>query len=133
MSSENLYIKGQLCAVLISLDDAIKTTKFFTGNDSILQVGQVALNSEKPIMAHRHLPAARQIVGTNEVLVILKGSLKMHLYGNGNNIEVTREVFEGQAVLLVSGGHAFESDADCKILEIKNGPFLEHGDKEYLK
>jgi hypothetical protein len=131
--SENLYIRGQLCAVVITLDDGIGVTEFFTQDDSILQVGQIALNSEKHILAHRHLPVPRATVGTNEVLVVLKGKLKMHLYGDSSDIEITKEISEGQAVLLVGGGHAFESDTECKILEIKNGPFWELGDKEYLK
>ncbi len=132
MPSENLYISDQLCAVIITLNDRIDSTEFFTNGDSILQVGQIALNSEKQVLAHRHLPVSRQITGTNEVLVVLKGKMKMHLFGNGNDIEITKEIFESQAVLLVSGGHSFEADEDCKILEIKNGPFFAHGDKEYL-
>ena len=115
------------------MDDGIGATEFFTQDDSILQVGQIALSSEKRILAHRHLPVPRSTVGTNEVLVILKGTLKMHLYGDGSDIEITKEVREGQAVLLVGGGHAFESATDCKILEIKNGPFLKNSDKEYLE
>ncbi len=132
MPSENLYINDQLCAVIITLNDRIKSTEFFTKGDSILQVGQIALNSEKKVLAHRHLPISRQITGTNEVLVVLKGKMKMHLFGDGSVIEVTREIFESQAVLLVSGGHSFEAEEDCKTLEIKNGPFFAHGDKEYL-
>lgn len=133
MSSENIYIDGQLCAVIISLDSKIAKTEFFTNNDSILQVGQIALSRERPIMPHIHLPVERRTVGTNEVLVILKGSIEMHLYGQENTVQVTRELFEGQAVLLVGGGHAFETKSDCQVLEVKNGPFVELGDKEYLK
>lgn len=133
MPSENLYIRDQLCAVVITMDDGIGATEFFTQEDSILQVGQIALSSGKRILAHRHLPVPRSTVGTSEVLVILKGTVKMFLYGDGSDIQITKEVSEGQAVLLVGGGHAFESDTECKILEIKNGPFLKNGDKEYIK
>jgi uncharacterized protein YjlB len=114
------------------MDERIGATEFFTQDDSILQVGQIALSSKKRILAHRHNPIPRSTVGTNEVLVILKGTIKMHLYGDGSEIEITKEVNEGQAVLLVGGGHAFESDVECKVLEIKNGPFLKDSDKEYL-
>lgn len=132
MPSENLYIQDQLCAVIITLNEGINSTEFFTQDNSILQVGQIALNKKTRVLPHRHLPVKRETVGTNEVLVVIKGNIRMHLYGDGTKIEITRDILQSQAVLLVSGGHSFETEDDCIVLEIKNGPFVTQGDKEYL-
>ena len=132
MITEKIKIDGQLCAVIISVTEQIGKTQFYTDPDLILQVGQIAINADRPIQRHRHNLIERRTIGTNEVLVILQGSLDMELYGEHNFVQETRTLSQGQVVILCSGGHAFKSGDNCLVLEIKNGPFILDNDKEYF-
>ena len=132
MITEKIEIDGQLCAVIISITGQIGKTEFYTDPDLILQVGQIAINTERPILRHRHNLLERRTTGTSEVLFILQGSLEMELFGEHNFVQETRTLSQGQVVILCGGGHAFKSRDNCSVLEIKNGPFMLGNDKEYF-
>ncbi len=132
MVTERIEIDGELCAVILSINERAATTEFYTDPSLLLQVGQIAINPERSIQRHRHNLIERKTFGTNEVLVILQGSLDMELYGSRESVKEKRTLLEGQVVILCGGGHAFESSENCLVLEIKNGPFVFDNDKEYF-
>jgi hypothetical protein len=132
MITEKIHIDGQLCAVIISVSKPVEASEFYTDPELILQVGQIALNSKESILRHRHNLVERRTFGTNEVLIVLEGSLEMELFGTHDVAQEKRTLFKGQVVILCGGGHAFNSENDCVILEIKNGPFMFENDKEYF-
>ena len=132
MNTEKIMIDGELCAVIISINERAVTTAFYTDPNLLLQVGQIAINPERSIQRHRHNLIERRTFGTNEVLIILQGSLDMELYGSHESVREKRTLLEGQVVILCAGGHAFKSNENCLVLEIKNGPFVFDNDKEYF-
>lgn len=132
MITEKIHIDEQLCAVIISVVEPVAITEFYTDPDLLLQVGQIAINSNRSIKRHRHNLVERRTFGTNEVLLILQGSLEMELFGPYDFVQEKRTLSKGQVVILCGGGHAFKSGDDCVVLEIKNGPFMPENDKEYF-
>jgi hypothetical protein len=132
MKVEEIFIKGTLCAIVFTIEGSVRDTEFGTDPNSLLQVGQIAINPDRPVRRHRHNPIERDTRGTNEVLVVLEGKLTMELFGDRNEVQVIQEVSKGQAILLISGGHAFRSSEECSVLEIKNGPYDDMFDKVYF-
>ena len=100
MITEKIHIDEQLCAVIISVAGPIATTEFYTDPDLILQVGQIAINSERSILRHRHNLIERLTFGTNEVLLILEGTLEMELFGSHDLVQEKRTLSKGQVVIL---------------------------------
>jgi len=132
MDKEEIFIEGTLCAIVFTIGGSAKNTEFGTDPSSLLQVGQIAINPGRPVRRHRHNPVERDTRGTNEVLVVLDGKLTMELFGDRDEVQVTQEVSKGEVILLISGGHAFNSGEGCSVLEIKNGPYDDLIDKVYF-
>jgi cupin superfamily acireductone dioxygenase involved in methionine salvage len=72
----------------------------------------------------------RKLVGTSEVLYVLKGHALVDIYDNDHQLIDTRELFVGDLILMVSGGHGFRMLEDTTFLEIKQGPYIGIDEKE---
>jgi hypothetical protein len=64
------------------------------------------------------------VVSTQEVLVILRGRLRVDFYSPARVYRESRVLFPFDVILLVSGGHGFEVLEAIEMLEIKQGPYL---------
>jgi mannose-6-phosphate isomerase-like protein (cupin superfamily) len=76
------------------------------------------------IQPHRHTAVHRTLEQTQEVLFIESGRIRVTFYF-GEYPEVQIVLARGDLVLLISGGHGFEMLEDSKIIEVKQGPFLD--------
>jgi hypothetical protein len=105
-------------------------TTFVTPPEFKQQVGFVVYPQGKEIARHIHLALERQLVGTSEVLVLLKGRCLVDVFTNEKELVATRELIAGDVLLMVGGGHGFRTLEDTVFMEIKQGPYLDTEEKE---
>jgi len=118
----------QLLAIIIRHDDTMPGVNFLTDDDSAMQVGILNHPKSKIIQAHLHVEAERRVRGTQEVLFLRKGKLRVDFYDDDETYLKSRTLAAGDAILLIAGGHGFEVLEDIDMIEAKTGPYL--GDKD---
>jgi uncharacterized protein with PhoU and TrkA domain len=107
----------------------VKTT-FLTPPEFKQQVGFVVYPANEKIVPHLHLPLERHLVGTSEVLIIKRGRCLLDVYNDNKELVATRELREGDLMLMVGGGHGFRMLEETVFLEVKQGPYLNVDEKE---
>ena len=127
---EHIASNGEPLAYIIRTDMNPNKTMFLTPAYLNLQVGFVVYPQGGEIARHVHLPLERHIVGTSEVLVVKKGRCEIDLYNDDRELVATRELWEGDVILMVGGGHGFRMTEDTVFLEIKQGPYTGLDEKE---
>lgn len=85
--------------------------------------------SGKTIDAHIHNLVHRNVVLTQEVLFIKKGILRVDFYDEYQDYLESRNLYAGDFILLVSGGHGFEIIEEVEMIEVKQGPYAGEQDK----
>ena len=48
----------------------------------------------------------------------------------GREIPKTKILYKNDIIILFQGGHGFEVEKNCEIIEVKQGPYLEGKDKK---
>ena len=81
------------------------------------------------IDAHVHNLVHRNVVMTQEVLFIKKGTLRVDFYDEYEDYLESRDLHEGDIILLVSGGHGFQVLEEVEMVEVKQGPYAGNSDK----
>jgi hypothetical protein len=98
---------------------------FYSENEEFLQVGTWRYNSGHALRAHSHNTVPREITRTNEVVIVLQGSMAARIFDEQQELVTTVTVCKGELLILLNGGHDYTIlEDDTRILEIKNGPFL---------
>ena len=120
-----------LCYVIRSTFLPDRTT-FLTPPEFKQQVGFVVYPAGGEIKRHAHRPLERHLVGTSEVLVIKQGRCLIDIYNDERELVATRELFPGDVMLMVGGGHGFRMLEDTILLEIKQGPYTGLDEKEHF-
>jgi hypothetical protein len=105
---------------------------FFTPGEFSQQLGLLVHPKGKVVKRHRHKLVKREIFRTQEVLVLLRGRIKVELFDDlGAGIK-TVFLKEGDAILLARGGHKVTVLDDAKMIEVKQGPYAGFDDKEFF-
>lgn len=115
---------------IIRTDPMPDKTTFITPPEFKQQVGFVVYPGGGVIARHLHLALERHLVGTCEVLVLLKGCCLMDIYNDKKELVATRKLNKGDVMLMVGGGHGFRVQEDTVFLEVKQGPYLDTEEKE---
>ena len=105
-------------------------TTFLTPPEFKQQVGFVVYSTGGEVARHLHKPLQRHLTGTSEVLVLRKGRCIMDIYNNEKVLVASRELQEGDIMLMVDGGHGFRMLEDTVFLEVKQGPYTGIDEKE---
>lgn len=105
-------------------------TVFVTPDDFKQQVGFVVYPEGGEIQRHTHRPLERNLIGTSEVLVVRRGRCEVDVYNDAHDLVATRELRQGDVLLMVGGGHGFRMLEDTVFLEIKQGPYTGLDEKE---
>ena len=126
---EEIRTEEQLLAIIIRSEYDKPDISFFTSDDNILQVGYMSYPEKKIIQPHIHNKYKREIEGTQEVIFIKEGRVKVTFYNQEKEFVLDRELHSGDCVVLMSGGHGFELLEPTKMLEVKNGPYAFDEDK----
>jgi mannose-6-phosphate isomerase-like protein (cupin superfamily) len=105
---------------------------FLTPDEFSQQLGLLQHARGKVVERHRHKLVKREIFHTQEVLVLLSGSVRVELYDDDRRHLETFILRGGDAVLLARGGHRLEVLEPSKIIEVKQGPYAGFDDKEFF-
>lgn len=105
-------------------------TTFLTPPEFKQQVGFVVYPKGGEITRHIHRSLERHLVGTSEVLVIKKGHCIIDIYTDDRELVASRELFPGDVMLMIGGGHGFRMLEETVFLEIKQGPYTGIEEKE---
>jgi hypothetical protein len=127
---EKIFHNNMPLAYIIQADFTPAVTTFLTPEEFNQQVGYIVYPSNSEIARHVHLPVERHTVGTSEVLVVKKGHCVIDIYNDDRALVVSRELTEGDVVILITGGHGFRMIEDTVLLEIKQGPHISQDEKE---
>lgn len=84
----------------------------------------------KVIEAHIHNLVHRNVVLTQEVLFIKKGVLRVDFYDEYEDYLESKNLYAGDIILLVSGGHGFQVIDEVEMIEVKQGPYAGDNDKK---
>jgi mannose-6-phosphate isomerase-like protein (cupin superfamily) len=125
---EEIKHNNELMGIIIKNTYKSEGISFFTPNDFSQQLAYMSHKTGKIIDPHIHNPVKREVRFTQEVLVIKKGKLRVDFYDDDQNYLESRELLEGDVILLASGGHGFHVIEDIEMIEIKQGPYA--GDKD---
>ncbi len=102
---------------------------FLTDPEGPLQMGVNFYTQGETIRSHYHLERDMPRVQVQEFILVSAGRLVLKLFDNEKRLFASVDMESGDAVLLLRGGHGFDILADTKIVEIKQGPYVEGGDK----
>ena len=100
-----------------------KGITFFTPNNSTQQFGYMKHSKKHIIKPHLHKKRVTKISYTTEVILILKGRLRVDFYSGFKKYLFSKILKEKDIIMLVSGGHGFKVLKDIEMLEIKQGPY----------
>jgi len=110
-------------AIIIRAEYSVEKTEFFSDPEFSQQLGIIKYPKGGNIKPHIHNKLARQVLITQEVLVIRKGSVKVDLYDSTREWVTDIILSKGDVIFLIAGGHGFEMIEDSEMLEIKQGPY----------
>jgi hypothetical protein len=127
---EEIVWNGRPLSYIIRRELTPAATTFLTPPEFTHQVGFVVYHAGGEVKRHLHRSVERNIKGTSEVLFIKKGRCEVDIYNNMKETVATRELREGDILLLVDGGHGFRMFEDTVFVEIKQGPYTGLDEKE---
>ena len=119
-------------AYIIRGDLMPSRTTFLTPPQFKQQVGFVVYPAGGEIQRHVHRPLSRHLIGTSEVLIVRRGRCEIDIYNDDRELVATRELREGDVMLMVGGGHGFHMLEDTVFLEVKQGPYTGQDEKEQI-
>ena len=127
---EEVKKKEKLLAMIIRSNYQCEGVDFITPNEYSQQVAYMHHPTGKVIEAHVHNLVNRNVVFTQEVLIIKKGILRVDFYDEYEDYLESRDLYAGDIILLVSGGHGFKVIEEVEIVEVKQGPYSGEQDKK---
>ena len=120
---EKFYYKNQLIGIRIKR--IILGSNPLTNPKEPLQLVSLKHPKGSYLRAHLHEPKKRTTESLQECLVIIKGKIKLDLYGLDKRSFKKIFLSQGEVFLLVRGGYGIHFLEDSEIFELKNGPFKE--------
>ena len=127
---ERIINEGIELALIIRGSYVGKDIEFFTPENYSQQLGYMNRPSGYIIKPHVHLSASREVQFTKEVLFIKSGKVRVDFYSDKKDYIESKELQQGDIVLLAFGGHGFEVIENCEMIEVKQGPYAGENDKE---
>lgn len=127
MISEIKYKKDTLAYIIKNTNK--NGVNFATPKKLAQQVGILNHKKGHKINPHVHLKNIRLIKYTTEVLIIIKGKLKVNFYNNHKKYLFSKILYNNNIIIFIKGGHGFEILEDSKIIEVKQGPYNQINDK----
>jgi len=126
---EKVTSGGNTLALIVRSSIDAPGVSFFTPEDFSQQLAYMQHPAGKTIVAHVHRDVHRALTKTLEVLFVRKGRLRVDLYDDNRVYVESRVIGAGDVLLLVSGGHGFETLEPVEMFEVKQGPFAGMEDK----
>lgn len=126
---ENIIHDGKIIAIIISNDFSCEGIKFLSQEDFSIQIGFMNRPAGYKVVPHIHNPVERNTIGTQEVLFIKKGKIRIDFFSYEQVYIESRTLLAGDVIFLIGAGHGIEMIEPTEIFEVKNGPYIEGADK----
>jgi len=121
---ENVFHKKKLYALIVRNQFRKKSgINFFTDKNATQQFGFMKHKKNYLIKPHLHNKRQTKILSTSEVIILLKGILRVDFYDNSKKYIFSKKVYANDIIMLVNGGHGFKVIKDIEIIEVKQGPY----------
>ena len=129
---EHVIEENRTLAIIIRSDFTSEGIKFLTENKSNFQVGYMNRNADYEVKPHYHKNQERIINTTSEVLFIRSGKINVNFYDSRHEIFENKILSKGDTIVFLGGGHGVIFLEKTEIIEIKQGPYMEENDKNYI-
>jgi hypothetical protein len=106
-----------------------KGITFFTPKSSTQQFGYMKHKKKYIIKPHLHKKRLTKILYTSEVILLLKGILRVDFYNLKKKYLFSKIIKDKDIIMLVHGGHGFKVLKNVEMIEIKQGPYILSKDK----
>lgn len=126
---EKILHNNAVIALIIRNEYQQEGIKFLSPNDYSLQLGYMMRPAGYQILPHVHNPVHRHTVGTQEVLLIKSGEVRIDFYSFEQAFLESRTLVAGDVILFAGAGHGIEVLKEAVIIEVKNGPYIQDADK----
>ena len=120
---EKIEWQGRTLALILRDSFDTEGVNFVTPADSPLQLGIIRHPLGFKIKPHVHKDTSRTVTSTQEVLHVQHGRVRVGFYDDGGERVASAVLNSGDTILLIAGGHGFDMLEDCKIVEVKQGPY----------
>jgi hypothetical protein len=121
---EKIIHKNKLFALIVKGKYRKKKgINFFTSKKTTQQFGYMKHKKYHIIEPHRHNKRLTRILNTTEVILLLKGVLRVDFYENKEKYLFSKIIKEKDIIMLVHGGHGFKVLKNVEMIEVKQGPY----------
>jgi hypothetical protein len=127
---EKIIHDKKLYALIIKKYHSKKNgVNFFTPNYFPQQLGFMKHDKNKLIKPHYHKKKLTKILITTEIILIIKGLLRVDFYNDNQKYIFSKLLKKNQIIILMHGGHGFKVLKNVEMLEFKQGPYSLKKDK----
>lgn len=126
---ETIFSGKRLLAIIVANEFSEHGVHFVTPDNLSQQLAFINHPAGRVIAPHVHNPLQREVLYTQEVLIIRKGALRVDFYDDNREYLESRTLKEGDVILLAEGGHGFEVLEELEMIEVKQGPYAGGCDK----
>ncbi len=131
---EKVLYKNKLFALIVRRQFRKKSgINFFTSKEATQQFGFMKHKKNHIVKPHKHNKRLTKILRTTEVILLLKGTLRVDFYNDKNKYLFSKIINEGDVIMLVHGGHGFKILKNAEMIEVKQGPYSLASDKIKFK
>jgi hypothetical protein len=131
---DNIIHNHKTLAIIIRSNYNQEGIKFFTPSEFSQQLGYMNRPKGYEIAPHLHNKIQRSVEATQETLLIKSGKVRIDFYDEKKDYLISKILYKGDVILLITGGHGFEMLEQIEIIEIKQGPYHNgDADKTRLK
>lgn len=121
--------EGKTLAVILRKEFQQEGIHFLTPDEFSQQLAYMKHPKGKEIIPHIHNEVQRQVLFTQEVLIIKRGKLRVDFYSEQQEYLESHILRGGDVILLVQGGHGFQVLEEVEMIEVKQGPYVGNHDK----
>ena len=131
---EKVLHKNKLFALIVRRQFRKKSgINFFTSKDATQQFGFMKHKKNHFIKPHKHNKRLTRILRTTEVILLLKGTLRVDFYTDKLKYLFSKKINERDIIMLIHGGHGFKVLKNVEMIEVKQGPYSLASDKIKFK
>jgi len=121
---EKIKHKKKLFAIIVSGKyRSKKGITFFTPDQATQQFGYMKHKKGYVIKPHKHKKRLTKILSTTEVILLLKGILRVDFYSLEKKYLFSKILKKKSIIFLAHGGHGFKVIKDVEMIEVKQGPY----------
>ena len=131
---EKVLHKNKLFALIVRRQFRKKSgINFFTSKEATQQFGFMKHKKNHIIKPHKHNKRLTRILRTTEVILLLKGTLRVDFYNDKYKYLFSKKINERDIIMLIHGGHGFKVLKNVEMIEVKQGPYSLASDKIKFK